>query len=155
MLAHSFLIKSSKLLVTRTDIKAWTSLISGQISLLTLELLAFEWRKFYTFEFEHLWGQLANLDQILCVASLGVGKGCIMYWGRLDQNFGVHGNRKPPLTYNGENDVSTFSQLLLIRSFLYLQVMRTWIKSRSSSNFSQIGPLTTELAAHEHLKNFS
>ena len=30
MLAHSFLIQSSsKLLVTRTDIKAWTSLISG------------------------------------------------------------------------------------------------------------------------------
>ena len=34
-----------------------------------------------------------------------------MFWGRLDQNSGVHGNRKPPLTFNGENDVSTFSQL--------------------------------------------
>ena len=41
----------------------------------------------------------------------GVGKGCIMFWGRLDQNSGVHGNRKPPLTYNGENGVSTFSWL--------------------------------------------
>ena len=30
------------------------------------------------------WGQLSNLDQILCVASLGVEKGCIMFWGRLD-----------------------------------------------------------------------
>ena len=29
-----------------------------------------------------------------------------------------HGNRKPPLTYNGEHDVSTFSRLFLIRSFL-------------------------------------
>ena len=40
--------------------------------------------------------------------------GCIRFWGRLDQNFGFHGNRKPPLTYNGENDVSTFSRLFLI-----------------------------------------
>ena len=71
-----------------------------------LELLALEWWKFYTFELEYLWSQLATLDQILCVASLGVGKGCIMFWGRLDQNSGVHGNRKPPLTYNGENSVS-------------------------------------------------
>ena len=28
-----------------------------------------------------------------------------MFWGRLDQNSGVHGNRKPPLAYNGENGV--------------------------------------------------
>ena len=52
-------------------------------------------------------------------------KGCIRFWGRLDQNSGFHGNRKPPLTYNGENDVSTFSTLFLIRPFLYLQVTRT------------------------------
>ena len=84
----------------------------------------------------------------------GKGKGCIMFWGRLDQNSGVHGNRKPPLTYNGENGVSTFSRLLLIRSFLYLQVGRTCIKSWTSSNFAQIGPLATELAALERLKNF-
>ena len=110
MLARSFLIQSSsKLLVTRTGIKARTSLISGQIRLLTLELLALEWRKFYTFELEYLWGQLGNLDQILCIASLGVRKGCIMFWGRLTQNSGVHGNRKPPLTYNRENDVHLFS----------------------------------------------
>ena len=84
----------------------------------------------------------------------GVGKGCIRFWGRLDQNSGFHGNRKPPLTYNRENDVSTFSRLFLIRSFLYLQVMRACIKSRTSSNFGQIGVLTTELAALERLKNF-
>ena len=155
MLARSFLIESSsKLLVTRTGIKAWMSLILGRIRLLTLELLALEWRKFYTFELEYLWGQLANLDQILCVASLGLGKGCIMFGGRLDQNSGVHGNRKPPLTYNGENGVSTFSRLLLIWSFLYLQVTRTCIKSRMSLNFGCIGLLTTELAALERLKNF-
>ena len=155
MLGHSFLIESSsKLLVTRTGIKAWTSLILGRIRLLTWELLALEWWKFYTFELEYLWGKLANLDQILFVASLGVGKGCIMFWGRLDHNSGVHGNRKPPLTYNGENGVSNFPQLLLIRSFLYLQVTRICIKSRTSSNFGQIGPVTTELAALERLKNF-
>ena len=105
-------------------------------------------------ELEYLWSQLANLDQILYVASLGVGKGCLMFWGRLDQNSGVHGNRKPPLTYNGENDVSTFSHLFLIRSFLYLQVTRTCIKSQASSNFGQIGPMTMELAALQRLKNF-
>ena len=155
MLVRSFFIESSsKLLVTRTGIKARTSLISGRIRLLTLELLALEWQKFYTFELEYLWGQLANLDKILCVASLGVGKGCIMFWGWLDQNSGVHGNRKPPLTYDGENGVSTCSRLLLIRSFLYLQVGRTCIRSWTSSNFSQIGPLATELAALERLKNF-
>ena len=154
MLARSFLIESSsQLLVTRTGIKAWTSLISGRIRLLTLELLALEWRKFYTFKLEYLWGQLANLDQILSVASLGVGKDCIMFWGRFGQNSGVHDNRKPPLTYNEENGVSTVSRLLLIRSFFYLKVTRTCIKSRTSSNFGQIGPLTMELVALELLKN--
>ena len=135
MLARSFLIEStSKLLVTRTGIKSRTSLISGRVRLVTLELFALEWRKFYTFELEYLLGQLANLDQSLCVASLGggggVGKGCILFWGILDKNSGAHGKRKPPLTYNGENGVSTFSWLPLIRSFLYLQVTRTCIKSR-------------------------
>ena len=99
-------------------------------------------------------GTWISLRPILCVVSRGVGKGCIMFWCRLDQNSGVHGNRKPPLTYNGENGVSNFFWLLLIRPFLYLQVMRTCIKSRMTSNFGQIGPLTTELAALECLKNF-
>ena len=89
------------------------------------------------FKLVYLWSQLASLDQILCVTSLGLGKGCIMFWGRLDQSSGAHGNRKPPSTYNGENGVSTFSRLLLIRSFLYLHVTRTCIKSRTSSNFGQ------------------
>ena len=150
MLAHSFLIESSSLLlVTRTGIKVRMSSNMGPIRPLILELLSLEWRKSHTFELDYLWSQLANLDHILCVASLGWGKGCIIFWGRLDQNSGYHGNRKPPLTYNGENDVSTFSRLFLIRSFLYLLVMRTCIKSRTSSNFSQSGSLTRELAALE------
>ena len=123
------------------------------------ELIAYQWsvlRPFvvHTFKLEYLLNLLANLDQILCVTSLGWGKGCIRFYGRLDQNSGFHGNRKPPLTCNGENDVSTFSRLFLIRSFLYLQVKRTCIKSWTSSNFGQIRPLTKELAALEHLKNF-
>ena len=150
MLARSFSIEpSSKLLITRTGIKAWSSSILGQIRPLILELLALEWRKFQTFELEYLWSQLANLYHILCVASLGWGKGCIRFWGRLDQNSGFHIKRKPPLTYNGENDVSTFSRLFLIWSFLYLQVMRTCIKSRMISNFGQIRQLTMEIAALE------
>ena len=107
-----------------------------------------------TFKLEYFWSQLANLDQILCVASLGWRKVCIWFWGRSDQNSSFQSKRKSPLTYKGENDVSTFSRLFLIRSFLYLQETRTCIKSQTSSNFGQIGPLplTTELAALERLK---
>ena len=87
----------------------------------------------HIFKLEYLWSQLANLDQILCVASRGWGKGCIRFCGRLDQHCGFHGNRKPPFTYNGQNDVSTFSRLFLIRSFLYLQVTRTCMGERGGS----------------------
>ena len=118
MLARSFLIESSSnLLVTRTGIKARSRSILGRIRPLILELLALEWRKFHTFELEYLWSQLASHDLNLCVASLGWGKGCIRFWGRLDQNSGFHGNRNPPFTYNRENDVSTFSRLFLIQPF--------------------------------------
>ena len=133
MLARSFLIKSSsKLLVTRTGKKARTGLISGRIRLFTLELLPLNDKNF----------TLSNLK-----------KSCIMFCGRLDQNCGFHGNRKPPLIYNEENDVSSFSRLLLIRSFLYLQVTRTCLKSRMRSIFRQFGPLATELFALERLKD--
>ena len=124
MLARPFLIESSsKLLVTRIGIKIRSSSILDRIRPLVLELLALEWRKFHTFELKYLWSQLASLDQFYCVAPLGWWKGCIMFWGRLNQYSGFHGNRKSPLTYNGGNDVSTFSRLFLNRSFLYLQVL--------------------------------
>ena len=72
MLACSFLIESSsKLLETRTGIKARTSLISGRIRILTLELLALEWQKFYTFELEYLWGQLTNRSNFICSITWG------------------------------------------------------------------------------------
>ena len=117
-------------------------------------VLSFHHSVIMLMKLEYLWDQLASVDQILYKASLGWGKGGIRFRGKLDQNSGFHGNRKRPLTYNGENDVATFSQLFLIWFFLYLQVMRTCIKSLTRLNFGPIGPLTIELAALERLKNF-
>ena len=163
----------------------------------------------HTFKLEYLWSQLANLDQILCVASLGWGKGYIRFWGRLDQNSGFHGNRNPidynggkqclhlfsvvfylilfiladnedmhkisdefkfrpdrttdyrvirpwtfPLTLNGENGVSIFSQLLWIQTSSNLQEMRTVIKSWTGSNFGRIWPVILELPALQRWKKW-
>ena len=99
----------------------------------------------HTFKLEYLWSELANFDQILCVASLGWGKGCIRFWSRLDQNSDFHGNRKPPLTYNRKNDVFTFSRLFLIRSFLYRPV---WSES-SLSAWRKLGTLAIHWAHSE------
>ena len=100
MLARSFLIESSsKLLVTKTGIKARLSSILGRIRPLILELLALEWRKFHTFELEYLWSQLAYLDQFLCVASLGWEKGCIRFWGRLTLAHWTQVSDRCPLGY--------------------------------------------------------
>ena len=67
--------------------KALSSSILGRIRPLIFELLALEW--LHTFELEYLWSQLVNLYQILCVASLGWGKGCIRFWGRLTWHIGL------------------------------------------------------------------
>ena len=77
-----------------------------------------------------------------------------MFWARSDQNSGFHGNKYnvAPIGYNRENGVATSSQLFLIRSFLYLQVMMTCMRARRTSKFSQIRPPTAELAALERLK---
>ena len=61
--------------------------------------------------------------------------------------------KKFPKTYNGKNEVITFSRLFLIGSFSYLQVVRTYIKAYMSLDFGQVPPLTTKLAALECLKN--
>ena len=50
------------------------------------------------------------------------------------------------------NLVSTLAPSFLIGSSSYLQITRTSIISRTSSNFSQILPRTAELAALERLK---
>ena len=93
----------------------------------------------HSFEQKYLQYQFANFSQILSVASLGRGKGCGRFLGRSDQNRGYHGNRNLPLTYNGKNGVSAFSQSPLIGSLSNLQVMRTGIKYRMSSNLDLIG----------------
>ena len=68
-----------------------------------------------------------SLKPVCQTWSLGWRRVCIRFWDWLDHNSGFHGNRNSPSTYNGENDVSTFSRLFLIRSFLYLQVTRACI----------------------------
>ena len=50
------------------------------------------------------------------------------------------------------NVVNTLAPSFLIGSSLFLQVSRTIIISRASSNFGQIRPRTAELAALERLK---
>ena len=60
--------------------------------------------------------------------------------------------KKIPYTYNGENIVSTLEPSFLIRSVLFLQVMRTIIKAWTSLNFGRIPLPTSELAALERLK---
>ena len=71
--------------------------------------------------------------------------------------------RIPPLTSElaalerlkkSYNLVSTLAPSFLIGSSSHLQVTRTSIISRTSSNFSQILPRTAELAALERLKKF-
>ena len=52
------------------------------------------------------------------------------------------------------NVVNTLAPSFLIGSSLFLQVRRTTIISWTSSNFSQIRPMTAELAALERLKKF-
>ena len=60
--------------------------------------------------------------------------------------------KKIPLTYNGENRVSTLVPSFLIGSSPFLQVTRTTIKAWMSSNLDRIPPLTSELVALGHLK---
>ena len=55
-------------------------------------------------------------------------------------------------SYNGKNGVITFPQMLLSRSFSYLQVTMTCMRAWMSSKFGRIRLLTTELAALERMK---
>ena len=55
------------------------------------------------------------------------------------------------ITFNSV--VATLAPSFLFGSSLFLEVTRASIKSRMSSNFDQIRPLTAELSALECLKN--
>ena len=61
--------------------------------------------------------------------------------------------KNPHRLIMGKNGVATFSQLFLIKTFIYLQVTMTYRRAWMSSKFGQIRLGTTELAALEHLKN--
>ena len=50
------------------------------------------------------------------------------------------------------NVVNTLAPSFLIGSFSFLQVTRTFMISRTSSKFGQIGPRTAELTALGHLE---
>ena len=56
----------------------------------------------------------------------GVGERLHKVYGPMDQNSGFYGNRKPPLTSNGENDVSTFVILL---QYVFCDNKRTELKN--------------------------
>ena len=58
-------------------------------------------------------------------------------------------------SYNGKNNVITFSRMLMIGSFSYLQVTMTCMRAWMSSKFGRIRPPTTELAALERMKKIS
>ena len=49
-----------------------------------------------------------------------------------------------PYTYNWRNIVSTLAPSFFIESSSFLQVTKTTIKARMSSNFDRIPPLTAE-----------
>ena len=59
-----------------------------------------------------------------------------------------------PLTLNGENSVSIFSQLLWIQTSSNLQEMRTGIKSWTGSNFGRIWPVILELPVLQRWKKW-
>ena len=127
-------IKSTCACIYSPALKKW-GYTGFALSFQNSVVLSFRHSVIIQMKLEYLWGQLANVDKILYEASLGWGKGCIRFRDKLDQNSGFHGNRKRPLSYNGENDVSTFSRLFLFRFFLYLQVTRTCIKSQDEFEF--------------------
>ena len=78
---------------------------------------------------------------------------------RMSSNFGLLGPlvaelaaleclKKSPYAYNGKNYVFTFSWLFLIGSFLYLQVMITYMRAwMGSVKFDQIQPLVSMVTA--------
>ena len=78
----------------------------------------------------------------------GIGEMLHKFLGQIGSKFWFPWQQKPPLIYNGENSVSTFSRLFFIWSFLYLQVTRTCIKSwkiRISARLDHLLPSYTPL----------
>ena len=136
MLFHSFLIESSsKLLVTRTGIKVRTSSISG---------LWFPWPIYMFFEMRGCQVRLVD-DQKICFFQYLMQKRLLIYNGENSVSglftfewFALIAEKTTLILtlahWTQVSDHCPFGYLFLIRSFLYLQVTRTCIKSRTSSN---------------------
>ena len=66
---------------------------------------------------KYLCGQLASLDQISYVSSLGGGGGGErpqhVFLGRSDQNCGFYENQKLPQIWHGENRVFIFDRIFM------------------------------------------
>ena len=137
------------LLVNRTGIKAQMRSDYSLWSYLPLNDI----------KLEYFWGQLANLDHVLCVAPPGrkavfvlrqIGSKLWCLWQQKDLTDLQWG--KFLVFFFFFFFFFFFVCLFLIWSLLYLQISKTYIKSQTSSNFGRIGPLTTELAALERLQ---
>ena len=123
---------SSNLQVTRTGIKARMSSNFGRIWPVILELGAFErWKKkclqLFSVTFDWIFVELAgNEDRHKSSNELEFGPDRIIHFGVIRPWARMF---FPIDSGNGENDVSTFSQLLWIQSSSNLQITRTDIKS--------------------------
>ena len=105
------------------------------------------------FKVEYLCNQWVNRNKILIEPLFGWGKGHALGFG-LDR-IGTLVSMATDSSHRiimGENIVTTLAPSFLIGSSSYLQVTRTSITSRTSSNFGQIGPRSAELAALERLE---
>ena len=99
---------------------------------------------------EYIRNQWVHRNKIL--SFIGVGERLHWVLGQIGSELLCPWQRIAPKGYNGENVLSTLAPSFLIRSSSYLQETRTFITSRTSSKFDQIGPRTAELAALERLK---
>ena len=145
----------------RTCIKSWGSLTFGRIGPLTMELAALERLKIShrlimgkwclqasSFIFDWVFVKLAG-NQDSHIKSQTSSNSVWIESVTLELHVRtLVGELNFQWTYY---DVFTFSQLFLIGFFLYLQVTRTCIKSRTSLTLGHFGPLTMELAALERL----
>ena len=137
----------------RTCIKAWMRLNLGQIPPLTMELAALERLKnrrhhFFSVAIDPILFKLAGnedihniLDEFEFRPDRTTDYGVTCPWAS-EKN-----------SHRLKMGKTKSSRLFMIRSFSYLQVMRTYIKAYMSLDFGQVPPLTTELAALERLKN--
>ena len=100
MLACSFLIESSsKLLVTRTGMKARSSSILGRIRPLSLELLALEWQEFHTFELELSLKPVGQSWSNFMCSITGVGERLHKVLGQIDLAHWTQVSDRCPLGY--------------------------------------------------------